>query len=245
MLEEPIIFLIILILSLCAKNLISSKSKDKLGSWYFILLRLRYVGVAVHEISHYTMSLVVGKVPKSIEIKWRDKAGFRNPHGSVYNTPPSFLQAFVISLAPLYISTWFIFLSFHVMIGSEFNPWLRFIAGFFCISLFLGAAPSFGDYRYLISRFKDAPLNSLYQIFLIFISCLFLWIIIFTTHVIFFLDVFYYLAIAGLYLTLKFSILGIVSVVNMFLSRDYKKPKKVKMNQFTRKQYKPKKSHSE
>jgi hypothetical protein len=241
MLEELIVFFIILLLSLSAKNLISFKSKDKLGIVYHILLRLRYVGVAVHEVSHYIMSLAVGKVPRRIEIKWKDEKGFRNPHGHIYVTPPSFLQAVVTCLAPLYISTWFIFFSLQTLINPIFNPVVRIIAALFCISLFLGAAPSSGDFGYMISRFKDSPLNSLYQIFLIFISGILLWIILSITRVVFILDFYYYIAIAGLYLTLKLSILGVVSVFSMIRSRDYKKPEKVKMNRFTRKQYKPKK----
>ncbi|MFX0001729.1 MAG: hypothetical protein ACFE9Q_11270 [Candidatus Hodarchaeota archaeon] len=241
MLEEPIVFLVILILSLLAKNLLSYKSKEKLGLIYQILLRLGYIGVMVHEISHYIMSLAVGKIPKRIEIKWRDKRGNKNPHGSVNVTPPSFLQAIVICLAPLYISTWLIFLSLNIMIGPDFNPWLRIIAGFLFISLFIGAAPSYGDFLYIIDAFKKASLNSFYQLFLIFISGLILWMILWYTHVVFILDLFYYLAIAGIYLVLKFSIFSILTVSNLILSRDYKKPSKAKIGRFTRKHYKPKK----
>lgn len=238
MIEEPYVLLIIAVLSLFLKNLLS---KDRLGPIYPVVLRLRYVGVAVHEIAHYIMSLAVGRIPKSIDIKWRHE-GIRNPHGRVEDERPySFLQAFITALAPLYISTWLIFLSLEVMFNPDLVPVLRISAGLFCLSLLFGAAPSSGDFRYTIQAFNRAPAFSTYQVILVCFSGMILWGLLILTQVTFFLDVFYYLAIAVVYLVLRFSLIGIRKLFNALSLRDFKKSSRKKARRFARRHYKPKK----
>lgn len=238
MIEEPQIFLLIAVLSLFLKNLVS---KDRLGPIYPVVLRLRYVGVAVHEIAHYIMSLAVGRIPKNIEIKWRHQ-GTRNPHGRVEDERSfSFLQAFITALAPLYISTWLIFLSLEVMFNPDLVPVLRISAGFFCISLFLGAAPSSGDFRYTTQAFRRDPAFSTYQVILVCFSGMILWGLLIFTQVTFFLDVFYYLATAVIYLILRFSLIGIRKLFIILSTRDFRKSSRKKTRRFARRHYKPKK----
>jgi len=243
MLEELIVFSIVLILSLLARSLLN---KEKLGAFYHILLRLQFIGVAVHEISHYVMNLVVGIKPEGIKIKWRNGQTYqRSPHGAVGSKPRSFLQAVLICLGPLYISTWLVFLSLTIMFSSRFNPILRIVAGLFCVSLILGAAPSGPDFANIHRTFGNDPHHSLYQIFLIILSGVILWMFLLFAQILFFLDVFYYLVITGIYFSLKFSFLGVHRVICKLLSRDYKKPAKIKLKQFTRPLYKPKKPQNE
>ncbi len=91
MIEEPVIFLIILISSIIAKN---SLSKERLGLFYPIMIRLFFIGVIIHEFSHYIINLAVGIKPRSIEIKWRDpQSRVRSPHGSVQSKPRSFIRS--------------------------------------------------------------------------------------------------------------------------------------------------------
>jgi len=188
------------------------------------------------------MNLVVGIKPTRIEIKWRDpQSRARSPHGAVYSKPRSFLQAFLICLAPLYICTWLIFLSLNIMINSNFNPIFRIIAGFFCVSLFLGAAPSAPDFNNIPRAFRDDPSHSLYQILLICASGMFLWMILIFTRISFMLDVFYYLSIISIYLMLKFSLLGISRLTQRLHINNFKRTPKLKFKKFTRRYYKPKK----
>ena len=239
MIEEPLVFLIILISSIIAKNTLS---KELLGLFYPIVIRLRFIGVAVHEFSHYVMNLVVGIKPIAIMIRWRDEQTYRrSPHGAVQSKPRSFLQALVICLAPLYICTWLIFLSLNVMIGSQFNPLLRIIAGVFFISLFLGAAPSAQDFNNIPNSFRIDPSHSLYQIVLICISGLILWHVLISTRITFILDVFYYLSIIGIYLLLKFSLIGMSRIIQRLQLSNFRKTQKLKFKKFTRRYYKPKK----
>ena len=233
----------VLILSLLARNIVN---KEKLGAFYPFILRLMYIGVVVHEVSHYMMNLAVGIKPEGIKINWRDKqTRQRIPHGWVTSKPRSFLQGLLICVGPLYISTWLAFLCLGVTLSSIFHPVIRIIAGFICISLILGAAPSGPDFNNIPKTFRKDPRNSFYQIFLILLSGVILWTILLYTQIIFFLDVFYYLAIAGLYLSLKFSFLGIHRVITKLSSRDFKKPAKIKFKRFTRPLYKPKKPQTE
>lgn len=243
MLEELIVFFIVLTLSLLARSIVD---KEKLGAIYHIVLRLQFIGVTVHEFSHYIMNLAVGIKPVGIRIKWRnEQTQQRSPHGSVGSKPRSFLQGLLICLGPLYISTWLAFLCLGVTLSSVFHPVIRIIAGFICISLILGAAPSGTDFNNIPKAFRKDPRNSFYQIFLILLSGVILWTILLYTQIIFFLDVFYYLAIAGLYLSLKFSFIGIHKVITKLSSRDFKKPAKIKFKRFTRPLYKPKKPQTE
>ncbi len=240
MIEELLIFLGILVCSLVISNI---ALKERYSSpFYHIAIRLAFVGVVVHECCHYVMNLAVGIIPRGIEIRWRDKKTHRrNPYGSVQSRPRSFLQAFVICLAPLYISTWLIFLSINVMLGSQFDVLLRILAGFFAVSLLFGAAPSNRDFNNIPKSFGADPLHSLYQVVLIGVSALILWTILISTRVVFFLDVFYYLSIAGIYLILKFCFIGINMIFNKIATRDYTKPRKPKFGKLKRRRYKPKK----
>jgi len=245
MIEEPLVFLGILIISLIVSRFLLS---DNAGLFKSITIRLFFIGVIFHEFCHYFMSLVVGHVPDRIEIKWHnEKDGSRNPRGLVKpGKPLSFLQTFLISFAPLYLSTWLIFyLWFGVVFNPQFLPIIRVFAGFISFSLLLTAAPSSGDFRMISRAFRDDSTHSWYQIFLVILSTIILWLILATFQIYFLLDVFYYLAIAGLYLLLKFSFIGIHKTLGILHSRDYKKPPKVRMKPFTRKHYKPKKPHTE
>jgi len=240
MIEELLIFLGILICSLVIGNIALKESYS--GPFYHIAIRLAFVGVVVHECCHYVMNLAVGIRPEHIEIRWREEKTYRrNPHGSVQSKPRNFLQAFVICLAPLYISTWLIFLSITVMLSSQFDVLLRIFAGFFAVSLLFGAAPSNQDFNNIPRAFGYDPLHSLYQLVLIGVSALILWGILVSTKVVFFLDVFYYLSIAGIYLILKFSFIAIDKIFDKIASRDYTKPRKTKFRKLKRRRYKPKK----
>jgi hypothetical protein len=245
MLEELIVFGIVLIVSLSARCLASNSAKQKLGIVHSIFLRLNFIGVVVHEISHYIMNLLVGIKPESIGIRWRNKQTHeRNPHGWVKSKPRSFLQASLICLAPLYISTWLCFWLLQVSFDSNFTPVLRIIAAIFSVSVILGAAPSGTDFNNIPRAFRDDPFNSLYQIFLILISGTILWLILNITQVVFILDFFYYMAIAGLYFALKYCILGGKTITRIILSRNFGKPSKVRIKKDLRRQYKPKKPHT-
>jgi uncharacterized membrane protein len=246
MIEEPLIFLGIYVISLGLSNFLFS---DRAGVLKPIALRIFFIGVIFHELAHYGMSLAVGRIPNSISIKWRDEKDIRkrNPRGYVrHEDPPSFLQSIIISLAPLYFGTWVIFwLWFGVIFNLLLNPLIITLAVFLLISILLTAAPSSGDIKITIQSFKQDPRNSWYQLLLISLSITILWLFLIFTQISFILDFFYYVAIAAIYLMLKFSFIGIRKVSMKLQSRNFKQPEKIKFKRFSRQHYKPKRPWKE
>ena len=241
MLEELVVFGIILVISLFFKHLISKG--ESLGPFYGILIRLAYIGIVIHEISHYLISLLVGIKPRKIEIKFRhEKMGFIAPHGRVLVKPESFLQAFLISFAPLYISTWLAVFFFNITAYSNYWFVIRFIACLLLISTIIGAAPSSADVSCFFRSVRHDPVYTLYQIFLIVISIFILWGLLYYFEILFFLDVFYYLSIAAIYWGLKLGFMGISKAMFLTRSKD-QKPHKLRIRRIARRRYKPQKPH--
>jgi hypothetical protein len=203
------------------------------------MIRLTYIGVIVHELSHYVVNLAVGIKPQGISVKWRDGKGRRNPNGFVQSKPRSFLQALLIIFAPLYIGTWLIFLCLEVVSSSLYHPLIRICAGFFGLSVLFAAKPSSGDFRNISSAFKGDTVYSLYQVLLVTISTFILWGILALSKIYFSLDIFFYLTITGLYFVLKYSFIGIRVFYKKFSSRQFKKVRKIPFKQYIRRRYKP------
>ena len=90
----------------------------------------------------------------------------------------TFMQALMVGLAPLFISTWLLFWSLSILFTDKFEPIIRILAGLFCLSLLIGAAPSSEDFKHIPRAFKRDPLYSLYQILLVIVSIVILWFLI-------------------------------------------------------------------
>ncbi len=239
MLEEPIIFVIIFIVSLTLKYLYN---KGQFGYLNPLFLRLFYVGVIIHELAHYLMCKIVGVETRGIRIAWRSQGtGERNPHGAVGTHPPSFVQAIFIGLAPLYVGTWLIFLTLATALNSDFNIYIRVISGLICFSILAAAAPSSQDFNNIPAAFSDSPANSWYQVLLLFLSGVTMWIILINIQVVFLLDVFFYLTFIAIYFMFKFSFIGIKKIILSLKSRNFKNPRESKIRPFLRRRYKPKK----
>lgn len=241
MFKELYVFLIVLIISLVASYCLLN---IRAGAFRTIFLRIFFIGVFFHEASHFLMCCLVGVKPDEIKVKWRnEQLNFRDPHGYVkVSKNITFLQGFIIASAPLYLSTWLIFFFWYiVLLNSTIHIIGRILAFFIIISLLLTAAPSTGDLQFISSAFRKNPSHSWYQILLISMSICILWIYLVITQVTFFIDVFYYIAIAVIYLSLKFSFIGIKKLINHLSTLNYSKPSKVKIRPLTHKHYKPEK----
>jgi hypothetical protein len=147
-----------------------------LGPFLVILNILGFVGIMVHEISHYTLCKLLGVPVEHIGVRYRSRiTGEASPHGWV--TPKetyrmSFLQALLVGISPLFISTWLIMACFDVFNISGLNEGIYIGVGFLIVSLFIGSAPSTADFRFCYNGFKRSPIYSLYQLFLLAISIL-------------------------------------------------------------------------
>ena len=212
MFEDLLWFFIIFFSSIAISNLLL---RSDTGPFRSILMRLSYIGVLIHELSHFVINLAVGIIPRGIEVRYRIKeTGAPNPHGSVTSSPKrKFLQAFLICLAPLYISTWLIFWSLAIAFNALYAPLIRILAGFFCFSLFLGAAPSNTDFKNIFRAFEKDPSYSIYQISLVLISILLNWAIISFYNITLMLDVYYYVVIMITYYLLKYGVVGIDKII--------------------------------
>ncbi len=217
------------------------------GPFSNVLWALRFIGVAVHELSHFTMCIIVGIRPKGIVIRLRSRmTGNVNPSGKVsvdwHNG--TFLQAMFICLAPLIFATWLFFWSLSIVFTAHLNPFIRIIAGFFCVSLFLGATPSKPDFRIIGHWFKKNPKYSLYQLTLLVLSGFFMWAVLVYYSIVLPLDLIYYILVEIGYYILKYGFRAIgwaVFKVASFHNPQRSTSPRIKYGQFMARRFKPSK----
>ena len=140
---------------------------------------LAFVGIFVHELSHYAFCVLFSVKPGKLSVKYRSEDKVRvAPHGSV-GLPEfernSFLQSFAISVAPLFVSTFLFLFCLDVIFNVETDAWINVVAIFFCVSLIIGSEPSGQDIRVIGETFKMDPRYSLYQIALVVASGAIVW----------------------------------------------------------------------
>jgi len=132
--------------------------------------------------AHLIVSNLFGVKTGRVRVKYFSDDKMRiSPHGSV-NLPEfernSFVQTLVISVAPLIVSTFLFLFCLDIVYNIKTEPWIDIIAIFFIVSLFIGSEPSGQDMRLIGFTFKKNPRYSLYQIFLIVVSGLFVLIFV-------------------------------------------------------------------
>ena len=143
---------------------------------------IAFIGVFVHEMAHYTIGSLFGVKKKNIRVRYHIKdTNIVSPNGSV-STPEfgrySFLQTFVSSFAPLFVSTFLFLFCLDIIIHIQTEFWIKIVAFVFSISLFIGSEPSGQDVRLVGVIFNKNPMYSLYQIFLVLLSGLLVWLFI-------------------------------------------------------------------
>ena len=139
-----------------------------------------FVGVFVHEVAHYTVSALVGGNPGKMRVKFRNEDKTRiSPHGSVSNPEfekQSVLQAFTISFAPLLVSTLLFMFCLDVVFHLQTDLWVKVVAILFCVSLVFGLKPSGQDVKVVGYAYQNDPRYSRYQIFLLLLSGVLVWL---------------------------------------------------------------------
>ena len=190
-----------------------------IGPFKYVVYCLAFVGVVIHEICHFIMSLLVGVQPRAISVKFKSETTDRvAPHGyvDVGEKKKSFMQAFLIGFAPLFFSTWLFFLCLYVIffdpdlngsISSDTVPFVVLGCGFLCVSLLIGLTPSRADLGVIGKAFNEDVGYSLYQIGLVVLSGFLVWLYLISFEIALVLDVVYYVLVFLFYYGLKYFIL--------------------------------------
>jgi len=204
---------------------------------------LFFIGVIVHELSHRTMCAIIGVPAYNTRVKYRsENSNEAAPHGSVslrQRFQMSFLQAFLVSFAPLLIGAWIIYFLLKLAFSSEFNPLFRIIAAFCCISILIASSPSRGDLSFVKFGYQNDPQHGQYQIFLVILSFLISWLLVGSFNIIFPYEFFYYFIIIFCYIILKYSFISLRILINKIQYRKGRIPSKVRRRRLIRRRFKP------
>ena len=176
-----------------------------------IVQALAMVGIVIHEICHYAMCIItrspIEKVTliKKLDFKEEQRLGYYG-EVEVQEHRLSFLQAFLIGFAPLYLSFWLLFFLLEILVYSQVEPVVILVYVLIMISITLSAAPSFADLAILPKTFLNDFYHSVYQILLIALSFLltFMTLVIFDFHG--FHEFFVYLIVTAFYFSFKFGL---------------------------------------
>ncbi len=179
---------------------------------------LAFLGVLVHEVAHYAFNNLFGVKTGRIKVKYRSEDKMRvAPHGSV-GLPEfernSFLQTFVGSVAPLFVSTFLFLFCLDVIFNVETEAWVNIVAIVFCVSLFIGSEPSGQDMKLIGKTFKRDPKYSVFQIVLVVASGLIVWLFVdlyfiyLPFEVLYYIEYFLFVILVYFILKITFWIIG-------------------------------------
>ena len=194
---------------------------------------LRFVGVAVHEVAHYTLATIFGTKPSKMRVKYRSENKTRvAPHGSVSLKEferHSLLQTFTISFAPVLVSTFLFMICLDIIFTLQTELWVKVAAAVFGVSLLLGLEPSGQDIKVIGKTFQTDPRYSFYQIFLLVLAGVLVWLFIDLYLFVFPFEVLYYIAYIVVLTFFYFALKGIFWILGKGIKGITKKMGKVQM----------------
>ncbi|MHA1235855.1 MAG: hypothetical protein ACTSQL_12330, partial [Promethearchaeota archaeon] len=177
---------------------------------------LRFVGVAVHELAHYTLATIFGTNPGKLRIKYRSEVTTGvNPHGSMTINEfdrHSLLQTFAIGFAPLLVSTFLFMFCLDLIFTIQTDLWVKVAAAIFGGSLLLGLVPSGQDIRLIGKTFQKDPRYSVYQIFLLVFAGIFVWLFVELYFFVLPFEVLYYIAYFVVLTVFYFTLKGVLMI---------------------------------
>jgi len=142
-----------------------------LGPFTTLLNILAFIGVFIHECSHYLLCILSGVPARDFTVKYRFR-GIPNPHGHVDVSKGyeriTLLQSILISLAPLFLSFYLFLACLELLLYHSLLIFVSLALFFICASLVLGAAPSQADLYQIGKAFKRDRLSSLFQLAILF-----------------------------------------------------------------------------
>ena len=159
---------------------------------------IAFVGVFVHEVAHYTVAILLGVKPGKFRVKFLSESGEGvAPHGSIENPESernSLLQTFAVGFAPMLVSTFLFMFCLDVIFNIQTELLVKVVAVIFAGSLLIGLEPSGQDVKVVGYSFKNDPRYSAYQISLLVISGVLIWVFIDLYFFVLPFEVLYYVA---------------------------------------------------
>ena len=214
-----------------------------------IFRAIAMTGIIFHELCHVLMCLLTNTPIEKVNLLKRST--MRGERGNIQylysgsvlvkdRKSLTFLKALIIALAPLLISFWvFFYLLSLLLYGSDLAALSYFLIVFFMASIMLAASPSFADVRVVSESFNNDISYSMYQIFLLSLSIICVWV--FSLSIMIIHEIILYLLIFAFYVVFKYSIKIVQSLINSYaVGRDtntsyidkYKLNKTKKMEQY-------------
>ena len=216
-----------------------------------IVQALAIVGTIFHELCHLLMCLITHTPVRKVTLirKMHDQDS-RNErifkyYGEVEigESRISFLQAFIVGFAPLYLSFWLFFFLLDQLRTGQVYPWVFALYIFIMISISLSAAPSLADLKLIPTAFQNDVSHSFYQIMLIILAISATWVVFFTYNIHAIHEFLTYLIITAFYLAFKFGFMWIGDTVHRIRLNHKLNRLKIKSRKLVRRKYKPQKPH--
>jgi len=194
---------------------------------------IAFVGVFVHEVAHYTMAILLGVKPGKFRVKFRSEIGEGvAPHGSIENPESernSVLQTFAVAFAPMLVSTFLFMFCLDIIFNIQTELLVKVLAVVFAGSLLIGLEPSGQDVKVVGYSFKNDPRYSAYQISLLVISGVLIWVFIDLYFFVLPFEVLYYIAYFLILTFFYFALKGVFWIVGKSIKGIAKKMGKVEV----------------
>lgn len=185
------------------------------------------IGVIIHELCHVVVCFLTNAKIESVSLVERfkiDRKAYDDRIRYQYNGHVNldkerrltFLQAFLIAFAPIYIGFWIFFCLLDIFLHVSLDMLSTILIVFVICSIILGVPPSVQDLKMIGVALKRDPLYSFYQIVLAFISVLILWGGIFFYNWDFFHEIVFYFVLGFVYYILRYSIKAISALYYKF-----------------------------
>lgn len=189
-----------------------------------IIFAIANVGVILHELCHYMLCIITRTPVEHVSLLHVRPTGKPNSYsagGEVIikeEAKLTFLKAFLIGLAPLYILFWAFWFLWDLIRNAGFNEWTNILMILLMCAMILGGAPSFEDLKSIGRNFNKDSNHSFYQVFLVFLSIITVSSIIISFQIQLGQEILFYFWVALGYAIFRYSFMGIKRIWKIFRS---------------------------
>lgn len=220
---------------------ILSRSRGLIRGMFNILL---FFGVFVHEFSHLVFCFIFRVPTNGMRFQFIDRReDMVRPGGAVRlaeYSRMSMMQALMVGIAPLFISTFLFMGCLDVMLRFETTFEVQIFIFILAISIVFAAAPSQADISHIFRAAGEEPLQSFFQFMYVVVSLVISLFLVDLSGIILPLEVLYYVS----YFTLTIIIYSIIVLLSRIIRVTYRHfipVENYSPKQIQRKRHKPKK----